>query len=46
MYVLIFSEFGLKMPIHTPLAFGEFDPLNWEQYQQNLQKAHPCAEGR
>jgi len=33
--VLMFCEFGLKMPIHAPfwVVFGRFDPLDETQYQ-------------
>jgi len=36
------------MPIQAPKigVWGQFDPLNEEQYQRNLQKAHPCVETR
>jgi len=36
--------FGLKMYIHAPKnrGFGEYDPLNGQQYQLNPKKAHPC----
>jgi len=40
--VLMFCEFGLKMPIHAPfwVVFGGFDPLDETQYQPVLQKFH------
>jgi len=42
MPVLMFCEFGLKMPIHAPfwVVFGGFDPLDRTQYQPILQKFH------
>ena len=42
MPLLMFCEFGLKMPIHTPfwVVFGGFDPLDETEYQPFLQKFH------
>ena len=42
MPLLMFCEFGLKMPIHAPfwVVFGGFDPLDGTQYQPILQKFH------
>jgi len=42
MPVLMFCEFGLKMPIYAPywLVFGGLDPLHETQYQPILQKFH------
>jgi len=36
-YMFLFLEFGLKMPIHAPPHFlwGGFDPVNGESYQRN-----------
>jgi len=44
----IFCPFGLKTPIHAPQnwGFGGISPQNGEQYQQNRQKAYPCASLR
>jgi len=40
MPVLMFCDFGLKMPIHAPIwvVFGEFDPLDGTQFQPISQK--------
>jgi len=40
MPVIMFCEFGLKMPIHAPFwaVFGGFDPLDGTQYQPISQK--------
>jgi len=39
-----FLPFGLKTPIRrAKLGFLGIHPPNWEQYQRNPQKAHPCA---
>ena len=41
MPVLMFCQFGLKMPIYFLLGvFGEFDPIDKTQYQPILQKFH------
>ena len=47
MQVLIFNEFGLKMPIHAPNGgFKRFYLLNGEQSHHDSQMAPPCAEAR
>jgi len=42
MPVLMFCEFGLKMPIHAHfwMVYEGFDPLNKTQYQSISQKFH------
>jgi len=46
MQVVQFREFCFKTPIHARKigGFERFDRLSKEQYQRNLQKAHPWAK--
>jgi len=47
MQVFIFSEFGLKMPIHAPKwRFWGLYPLNWKQPYCGPKRAPPGAETR
>jgi len=42
MPVVMFCEFGLKMPIHAPfcVVYGGFDPIDGIQYQPISQKVN------
>jgi len=48
MPVLIFCEFGFKMPIHVLKirVLELIDPKNWEHYQCDPQRTPRCAETR
>jgi len=48
MNISIFDAFGWKTPLHAYKigVFGQFDPLNWLQYQRKPKKAHPCLSPR